>query len=356
MPDTTLPDQAAALHDRYRRAFAGRARVSRDLAALDGLIADTEALLPALAQSTSLRGEVGERLATYRKERETIATIQAGGEDARVAWRHVEWTEANLSRYRREFGGQNRSTRDLGLLQELAAEEARALAAAAPLAKKLAESNLSARVDELGKNVALYTEEVGRIRSARAALRPVDRVATLAALANRQFGLYRTHFEGKPRASRRAGLLERIHANLTSIHQEMLAARDAGVTASGHAENIGKVAARVSHHRDEVAKIKEAVVNTPTSKLAPMLGDDANAWIARYRAEFAGKPRQGRNLAALAEICDGLHEVARTMRDLGGNDPGNEKNLAVVMEHLKIAEREYGAIRTASRAAQTPVS
>lgn len=344
-----LSETAAALHDRYRKQFAGKSRATRDLAALDSIIADTRAFLPSLAQSLSLRTEVEERLATYTKEREAIATIQAGGPDALAAWRVAEWSEVGLYRYRREYGGQNRLTRDQWLLEELAAEERLAVQTVAPLAAKLGEPGLQARLEAMKKDAALYAEEAGKIAKARKDQRAIDRIATLATQANRQFALYRRHFDGKPRASRRPALLERMIGALVAIKAEMEAARAAGVTLPQHAENIGKVDARIQHHRDELAKIKEAKVNTPTPQLVGQLGDDANHWIGRYRAEFAGKPRQGRDLDALSEICDGLHEVGRAMRELDAVDEVNAKNIGIVLEHLKIAEREFSAIRDANK-------
>ena len=89
--DILPPAQADALHERYRRGFVGRSRATRDLGALDALIAETTGLLPLLAQSAALRGQTEERLTLYRAEREAIATIQAGGANAVAAWRLAEW-------------------------------------------------------------------------------------------------------------------------------------------------------------------------------------------------------------------------------------------------------------------------
>ncbi len=348
----SLAETTAALHDRYRRQFAGKSRATRDLAVLDTIIADSEALLPSLAQSLSLRSEVEERVALYRKERDTIAAIQAGGADAQRAWRLAEWSEANLQRYRREFGGQSRLTRDQWLLEELASEERNAVKEIEPIAKKLGEANLTARLETMKKNAALYAEEAAKIAAARRDQRPADRIATLATVANRQFALYRRHFEGRTRASRRAALLERLIRALADVHKEMEAARAAGVTLPQHADNIAKVAGRLAHHKDELTKVREGKVNTPTAQLVGQLGDDANTWISRYRNEFAGKPRQGRDLDALSEVCDGLHEAARAIAEVGFADETNEKNLGIVLEHLKIAEREFGAILQAGRPAR----
>lgn len=355
-PMSELTETAAALNDRYRKQFAGKSRATRDLAVLDALIADTQAFLPALAQSLSLRTEVEERLATYLKEREAIAAIQAGGPEAIAAWRVAEWSEVGHYRYRREYGGRNRLTCDPWLLEEMAAEERAAVGTIAPIAARLAEPTLNGRLDAMKKDAALYAEEAGKIHQARKAQRPVDRISTLATAANRQFELYRRHFQGKLRASRRPALLERLIAALSAVQAEMEAARAAGVTLPQHAENIRKVAGRIEHHREELAKVAQDRTNTPTAQLVGQLGDDANRWIARYRDEFAGKPRAGRDLDALSEICDGLHEVGRAMRELGTVDAVNEKNIGVVLEHLKTAEREFSAIREANRPARAPAA
>ncbi len=353
MADLTLPAQADALHDRYRRAFVGRSRATRDLAALDAIISETNQLLPALGQSAALRAQTEERLKLYSDEREAISTIQAGGTDAISAWRLAEWSESSFLRYGREFGGQPRPTRDLGLLAELQADQARWLAEASVLAARLNEARLTAQIVQMEANLKLYAAEAVEIAAARKRTAPADLVSMLAACANRQFNLYRLHFEGRPRVSRRPALLRRIAATLDGIRAEMEAARAAGVSHPANVENIAKVTERIRHHRDELTKITTAYTNTATPKLVAGLGDEANTWIARYRDEFAGKPREGRDLNPLADICEGLHEVARAIdeaiRERGAVGTPADKNLTIVLDHLKIAEREFVAIRGLKR-------
>ena len=48
----------------------------------------------------------------------------------------------------------------------------------------------------------------------------------LATRANGQFSLYREHFAGKKRSTRRLGLLRRMIGELSDIHQSMLHLRD----------------------------------------------------------------------------------------------------------------------------------
>lgn len=358
--DILPPAQADALHERYRRGFVGRSRATRDLGALDALIAETTGLLPLLAQSAALRGQTEERLTLYRAEREAIATIQAGGANAVAAWRLAEWSEVSFLRYGREFGGQSRTTRDLALLSELHADQERWLAAATPLAATLNEAKFSGQLQQMAANLKLYSAEGGEIASARKRAAPADRVGALAALANRQFALYRLHFEGKARVSRRPALLKRIADALENIRSEMEAVRSAGISNPAHAANIAKVADRVKHHRDELGKITEARTNTPTPQLVGALGDEANTWIARYRNEFAGKSREGRDLNPLADICEGLHEIARStaeaIHERSAEGTPASKNLTVILDHLRVAEREFVAIRNLKRAQKAPAN
>jgi hypothetical protein len=352
---TPLAEQATTLHDRYRKAFVGRSRATRDLAVLDAIISDTAAFLPALGQSQTLRTQVEERLTLYRAEREAIAQIQAGGADAVAAWRNVEWSDLSFSRYARDYAGQSRFTRDVALLDELATEQAAWHAAAGATAARLGESRLSEQVAQMKKHAELYRAEVGEVQKAQAGMPPADRVGALATRANRQFALWRLHFEGRPRASRRPGLLRRIVAELEAVHAAMEATRGAGITSNTHAENIAKVADRVRHHREELAKIEEARTNTPTQQLVGMLGDDANRFISRYRTEFAGKSREGRDLNVLAELCEAMHEIARNMNAVAaerGAEGQNAKNLTVVLDHLKVMEREFSTIRKAKLGAR----
>ncbi|GDX78354.1 hypothetical protein LBMAG42_01650 [Deltaproteobacteria bacterium] len=353
MADLTLPAQADALHDRYRRGFVGRSRATRDLAALDAIISETNQLLGSLGTSAALRAQTEERLKLYRDEREAIGTIQAGGPEAITAWRLAEWSEASFLRYGREFGGQPRPTRDLGLLAELHADQARWAAEAGALSAKLNEARLAAQIVQMEANLKLYAAEAVEIAAARKRSAPADLGSVLAACANRQFALYRLHFEGRPRVSRRPALLRRIAGTLEAIRAEMEAARAAGLTIQANTDNIAKVAERIRHHGDELAKIKAAYTNTATPQLVAGLGDEANTWIARYRNEYAGKPREGRDLAPLADICEGLHEVARAIdeviRERGAIGTPADKNLTIVLDHLKIAEREFVAIRNLKR-------
>ncbi|MEC7946570.1 MAG: hypothetical protein VX265_03320, partial [Myxococcota bacterium] len=116
---TARADQA---HDRYRREFAGRSRIGRDAAVLDGLVAQLQQILVeagSVEGAGTLRTTVEQRVALYRAERKAIAEAQAGGPDVAKAFRLHDWSWTDSRRYARHFAGQNRSTRDLGLMREM---------------------------------------------------------------------------------------------------------------------------------------------------------------------------------------------------------------------------------------------
>lgn len=328
-----------APHDRYRKTFVGRSRATRDLAALDAIIRDTEALT---GLSGDQRGVVAERLTLYRSERTEIAAIQAGGPAAIAGWRLVEWSENNFSRYSRHFAGQSRPTRDLALLGEMVADE-RAWMEAMP---NIDDARLNARRAQMGENLRLFTTELAAIPTSRAALSPAEQARLLAGAANTQFELYRRNFEGKPRSTRRVGLLRRVHGALVAVRTGMVALRDLGVNTAVHNANITKVGERIEHHEGELAKIRESRAQLTTGDLTRRLGDEANKFFGVYRDEFSGRPRESRDLKKLGELCDALQETARAMAELEAERPsaGNAKNIGVVLDHVKMLEREHAVI------------
>ncbi len=335
--------QIESLHERYRNTFAGRSRATRDLGVLDGLIAEATAL--ASGADAAGRALLDERLSLYRGERAAIAEIQAGGPAVVEAWRVAEWSELDNYRYGRHFAGKDRRTRDRGLLLELAADE-RARLDAIPDAGN---PRLAARKEQIAANARLYTSECAAIADARAALAPTEEARLLATLANQQFEHWRQSFEGRNRATRRVALLERMIAALDEVRGRMVAVREMGVSSDANLANIKKVTERIAFWRDELARIRTARAAVSGADLARRLGQDANEIFQVYRKEFAGKARNALDHARLGVVCDQLHEAARTMRALQIERPSdvNGRNLAIVLDHLRVAEREHVAIADA---------
>jgi hypothetical protein len=350
MSTESLTHDLEAIHESYRRNFANRARASRDLKLLDQLIVELDGVAKKLPGSEALATTVSERQQLYKGERDAIAEIQAGGPEVVAAWRLVEWSDLDFWRYGRLFGGQNRRTRDFGLLSAMASDQSSRAQAVEKAASK-GGTRLKEALEQLKKNAGLYQNESTQINLARSGLPSGEHARVLATLANTQFSLYRLHFADKPRGSRRPALLKRMIGSLKDIQQGMEALQKLGITTPAHQGNIDKVADRIRHHENELKAIVQARQQTATDRIAGMLGDDANKVFEAYRAEFSGKSRSDVKLDRLSELCELLQETARNMEDLQSERPAeaNRKNLDIVIDTLKLYEREWLAIRQAQK-------
>lgn len=350
MASDSLNTDVSTIHSRYRAAFAGRSRASRDASLLKQLIQELEGVVPRIPAQDELRRNADENLRIYREELRLIEEIQAGGPQVIAAWRLVEWSELGRFRYAREYAGQNRSTRDLALLRELANEQRNHIGGiGANITAR--DARLAEQKTDMERQLSLYEGELTAIPAARAALSTGDHAKVLAGLANRQFSLYRTHFAEKSRASRRPALLRRIMGALEEIARGMEALRDLGLRTQPHLENIQKVRERIDHHRRELNAVEQAHAQTAPATLVGLLGDDANRVFNAYRQGFAGKKRADVSLENLSELCDQLHEIARNMQETQVAFPtdSNAKNLGIVLDTLKQYEREYEEIRKAKK-------
>ena len=345
----TLADRVQSIHDRYRREFAGRSRISRDLELLDQLIASLEGAASeagALADSGELLPLTTQRLSLYRTEREAIHKAQNGGPDEVLAHRLADWSWLNHRRYVRHFAGQSRPTRDLGLLMELVEEQRRYRDELARLMARQAPGWRGELLAQIETNLEMYTKEIDAIPKARGELGAHRRVGVLATAANTQFGLWRSHFAEKSRRTRRAALLRRMITQLESIHTEMGIARDQGIKTPTHLGNLDKVKSRLDLYRREQGLIEQASSSAGPDEVARGLGSEANDQFTAYRAGFAGKSRTTVDADTLNGICDALQEIARNMDTLDRTwaRPVNAKNLGVVVENLKQYEREHHLI------------
>lgn len=335
------------INERYRAGFAGRSRATRDLSALKQIIADMER---AASQASGADRERADTfLNVYRSEQAQIGEVQNSGPDVLNAWRLVELSDVTFLRYARAFAGQNRTTRDVWLLREMAAEQRKRIDswpagadvhARLPDAKKTLESNLE-----------LYEKEIAEIPAARARMSAQAAAQNWATLANGQFALYRVHFSGKARDSRRINLLRRIIDALTEIKAGMEAARAQGFNAASNNENITKVADRLDHHRKELVEIERARTRIAPLALTGKFGDEANAIFKEWREGYQGRNRKDVKLDRLGEMVDVLHEVAQAMEDLGRIyvDDTNRRNHGIVLDAIKRYETEYTEVQKAQK-------
>lgn len=351
----SLRNRAEAIHRQYDAHFAGQPRITRDASLLDAIIDETDA---ALADARGVPGAepVLERLrqnrAMYQQEVAAVRAAQAQGPEAFEVHRIGTWAGLVFDLYRRHFAGKSRGTRDLGLIGELIDLLERLDAESASLSARVgAIADLADVRSGITENLALYRKERAAIVSARGAGTLEEQGDLLAAVANGQFTLYRVHFAGKSRVSRRPALLARMIGALETVGDRMRALRAQGLHAESNDKNIEIVEARLAAWREEIEAIRAQKQKTSFADLVTALGTAANEVFATYRKQFAGQDRTTREPEELGELLDQLIEVARLMDDLDRvrDDAGNQHNLGVVLDHLRLYQREYGLILDARR-------
>ena len=341
------------LQARYQYRFAGKSRATRSIEEIEALVRDAQALVSTSAgvadASDELLGLVRQRAELFAEERDRILAAHAEGPRLREA--SVLGARANLvfAMYRRHFAGQGRRTRDAALLDELIDQlrgihdSLRGLLAAGTL--QVAEDNL--RVVE--RNIEMYVSEHEAIVGAQAEVPGEERTSMLAQRANDQFALYKEHFAGHARTSRRPQLLERTVATLDALGPQMAELVSAGVAVETNRKNLGIVEQRVSAYRAELEQIHASRTNASVFELIDALGQAANACFESYAQGFAGKDRKTRDLAALGVLCDRLFEVERQMSAIADSfdHPMNTRNLQLVQDTLQTYGAEWGRIREA---------
>ena len=351
-----LTDRAESIHDQYRREFSGRSRATRDASVLDGMLAQ---LAQVAQQAEALAGNdadallstLTEREQLYRTERDAIRDIQADGPDAVRAARLNNWTWVALRRYQRNYAGQRRATRDLELLVELSALQRGWNEAFAALSVRRDGGAWAETTQQMASNLELFDSEAKAVREARASLDPAELSRVMATVANGQFNLYRRHFEGKSRRTRRIALLERVNRNLREVLRGMQGARDAGVQTEANLGNIDRVQRRIEMHQAEAEKIRLAQATVTPAELTGMLGDDANGLFRAYREGFGGVARKDADIDKLDDLCDQLFEIGLQMEELDRRHglPTNARNIEIVLDNLKQFERERQRIAQAHK-------
>lgn len=345
-----IRERMQRVHARYDAHFAGQPRVSRDPSLLDAMSIELDGLLTqarALGPSgRSLVADLEKNRGLYTREAAAIREAQAASPEALTAHEISSWAQLTFSRYRRHFANRARATRDLGLLAELVADLERHERTMGELARRAPGEGIDGMQEQIAQSLALYRKERGEIAAARGAGTLQEQGDVLAAVANAQFALYRNHFAGKARLSRRPALLERMIESLAGVHDRMKALEAQGLHAESNTRNIGIVEQRLSLYREELEQVRRIRQQSSLTQLVTAFGEAANKTFDTYREGFAGKDRAGRDPDLLTALCDELFDLARQMDDLDRvrEDETNQHNLAVVLDHLRLYEREYGLI------------
>lgn len=347
-----LKERAGIVFGEYDAWFAGHPRVTRDAARLARMTNDLKALASQAgrqgAEGQAFAQELAKTIELYTQEQAAITTARERGPSAFEAQRAHAWAQVVFGRYQRHFAGRNRATRDLGLLAELIDH----LRRIEKDVKRLAEEDgvdVAATLDSVQSSLQLYLGERGEIVDARGRGTSEEQADILAECANEQFALYKAHFAGKSRLSRHPMLLQRVLDTLAVVKDRMETLRDQGLQSAQNDRNIGIIDERVGFYRKEIEAIRARRGETSFEELVGALGGAANELFEGYRKEYAGQSRDTRELQPLSDILDGLVHVALQMDDLDRvrDNETNTRNLQIVLDHIRLYQREYDLIRQA---------
>lgn len=352
-----LKQQFEGIYQRYDGHFAGKPRATRNLDLLERLIEELSALVEEAKSSMnggrdpamiSLLEMAQQNLEVYRGEHSAIAAAQAKGPTSVMAARVVMEANLTFGRYHRHFAGQDRRTRDLGLMAEIIEELEGVERRMKAVAKEDGEG-LEENLDVVASNLAMYRREQEAIVSARREGTLQEQADLMAELANAQFQLYRDHFAGKARHTRRAGLLERMVEQLKQIRRRMRELKQSGLDSSANDRNMSIISENLTVYKKEIKAIKKAKADLTVEQIAGSLGGAANDIMAEYRAHFAGQNRETRSLELLSLLCDQMGEIAMQMRAIDEKSPTemNAKNLDIVLDAWTLYDSEYRRVEEA---------
>jgi len=354
----TLAQELSSIQGTYHMRFANQPRITRDLSILDDLIRRAESVKSALREVGTngsrvgeLRESVDERLSTLQEERKSIVEAQKAGPAAIEAAQLGMRANFVIFRYRRHFAGRDRATRDLTLLHEMIND----LEAIQEKMIALRDAHgdferLRRDLEVVTNQLELFQKEGDAIAQAQVVGEPEDRAGLLGTLANAQFEVYRTHFAGQPRISRRPELLIRIIGSLEYLLGEMKALHERGFREDFNKKNQEVVKERLDTYRSELEQIRTVRSEASLEEVLGSLGAAANEIMETYSQDFAGQDRATRDAITLSELCDRMGEIERQMyrlEQIGGqpDDSPYTGNLSVVRDALNMLEREHRAVR-----------
>lgn len=352
-----LAAEFQAITKEYDANFAGQSRYTRDVALIDRLAGRVVALrteieqIPEPARDARLKALHDDAVRTadiYAQEKRAIGEAKAAGPNFEPFSELASWANLVFARYFRHFAGQSRQTRDALLLEELREELERVLVGMKKLAGTPTEATFERDINLVTETLKTYRTEGEAVTAAQTAGNQQELAQRLGTIANSQFALYRTHFSGHSRLSRRPGLLVRMIDSLEIVHDRMMRL---GLNEQFHKQNIEVVEQQLQLFRSELEEIRSARKATPLADLMGVLGGEANTLFAEYREGFAGKDRRRVSREKLGIICDKLYELGKQMDELSRveTNESNEKNLDVVTSQLSQFETEFAEVSTAQQ-------
>ena len=354
------------LHNGYQVGFAGQPRLTRAAGQLDAWVAQLKSLSPQVkALPPQFRKELDEqiksRVSLYTKEAEAIRQAQEINVVSQVAYGFIEWANLHSDRYQRHFAGQSRNTRDGSLLSELIVEAQVMLQQAREHLEsnrselvESAVSDLENRIERLAESEQMYQSELKAITEAQEEAGSAQERADLYAhLANNSFALYRSHFSGHPRNSRRLATLERCNAQLdliAGLMQGVISGSSSALEDADRAKkNLEIVQQNLTGYKEEERQIDLAQNQLDYNGWVKGLSEAAQKVYAEYGENFANKPRSSCDPQLLCDLCDKLYDLAVQLRPFVEYSPEFEERgaLLLMLDQLRLYHREFGLVTEA---------
>ena len=259
-----------------------------------------------------------------------------------LAHEYQTWVWLTIGRYRRNCRSIS-STRDMGLLLEMI-QELGTLMKISRVERTEAEPIPNIRGD-IQESLDLYTKKA----IARLANRSLEEQASLWAEIANPTRTLPVHFPA---------ILEcrdiRLRANNSPGYrcgERMQSFKDNGFANEHNERNIEIVHSRKTFYIGELTQIRESRETTTFDGLVTSLGEAANKVFDEYRTHFSGQDRRTRDVSLLNGYCEGLYHIARQMNELDNvrEHDINQQNLATVLDHLRLYDREFQAIQEAQQ-------
>jgi len=359
------------LHNGYQVGFAGQPRLSRSAGQLDAWIAQLKGLAPTVKVlppqfRKELSDQIKQRISLYSKEAIAIREAQEINLVSQIAYGHIEWANLHGDRYQRHFAGQSRNTRDGSLLSELIVEAQVWLQQSKDHLQSNREDmeesavvDLESRIERLTESENMYQAELKAITEAQQDTGSAEERAGLYAfLANQCFKLYRTHFSGHARSSRRLATLERCNTQLELIASQMKSLIESSRSSLENIEraekNLELMEQNLKNNQEEERQVDQAQTQLDYNGWVKGLGESAQKIYEEYSANFANKARSSCDPELLGQLCDRLYDAALQLRPFVEYSPEPEERglLLLMLDQLRVYHREFIMVSEATKAKQ----
>ncbi len=225
-----LGTRANALFAVYTRHFAGKSRLTRDVALLDDLTGAIEEVRSELRElvSTDAAAAASEQLVPIEKNLEMyaseraniVATQQGTGEERTTAFANI--ANAQFDTYRKHFAGKSRLSRRTGLIDRVVSSLEKCEAGMQALIAEGEQLDTNrANLAIVQSRLADYRAEATAIRAARGNASVFEIIDALGQDANLVMEEYATHFAGKDRGTRNLDQLGTLMDRLAETERQM---------------------------------------------------------------------------------------------------------------------------------------